>query len=102
MKYTLRIFKPNNRYDSLVDLESDFLFLAINKGDLLNPLMWSSDKFPEVYERNSEFPNGFVFKVIGLEHKITQGTDGKISEHLIEVYTEAVDDLEESRIFEKS
>lgn len=72
-------------------IESDNAFLAIHKGDIINPSTWNlycPDNLEAEY-RESKF--GVVLKVTGIEHSLIQRENGSISQHKITVFTVPVE-----------
>lgn len=97
MLYELHIHRPNNKIDdAFCILKSETPFMAINAGDLLNPRSWMSGG-SNIYDENPEFEFGTVLRVTSLEHIIIQLEDETITRHQIMIFTEGVEDLEESR-----
>lgn len=95
MKYQLEIFPPGNKYDTCCSMESDAPFMAIQKGDLINPRTWDPHWFQTLRD---SFPteHGAVLRVTGVEHLLTWTPDG-ITRHILQIYTEGLEDVEESR-----
>ena len=79
----MEIYKPLNTKNIEVKFESDTPFMTVNKGDVLNPGLWSDS----MYEGN-------VLKVVGIEHFIWELNNPT---HKIAVYTEGMEDIAENR-----
>jgi hypothetical protein len=86
-KYSLEIYKPNNARDWWVHFSSNTPFLAISKGDIINPATW----------RDSEAPMK-VLKVVSVEHSISEADDHYL--HKICVFTKEVEGTEGLRLKE--
>lgn len=94
-KYALEVYAPGSRsLDVVCTIESDEPFLPIHVGDLLNPRTWDSHYCSAVNSQPSKF--GIVLRVIGIEHYIFQKDEG-FSQHKLGIFTEALDDVAESR-----
>jgi hypothetical protein len=96
MRYRLFIYKPGGKKTVAHTLESDSPFLAINKGDLLNPRCWGEQASTNLAEDKAQFRYGIMLQVTGLEHFIVE-SDGKVVSHGMGVFTEALEDIAESR-----
>lgn len=97
MQYELHIYPPNGIGGDVCGvLQSTQPFMSIQRGDILNPRTWN-EHWSQIYTQTPECPHGFLLRVIGLEHQIVQMKDETITRHVIMVYTQAVDDVEESR-----
>ncbi len=92
-KYAIEVYAPGTRGSDVVcHIESDFPFLPIQNGDLLNPRVW--DTHAQVNSDPSQF--GIILRVIGTEHFIIE-TETGFSQHKLGIFTEALDDVAESR-----
>jgi hypothetical protein len=87
--YTLDIYEPRSSSKVWLKFTSQNPFMPINVGDLLNPSIW-----PETGERLLEVIR--LLRVTNLEH-IVWTSDGQ-ARHTILVYTEQVEDTEETRL----
>lgn len=85
VNYMLEIYPPNNNLDPVALLQAKAPFGSISIGDLINPRDLSQEYF------------GKLLRVINIEHFIWQIEDSHIG-HKIMVFTEAVDDTEETRL----
>ena len=83
-KYMLEIYRPNNADDVWVVFESDTPFMAMSKGDILNPGIWDDSHAPMK-----------VLKIVNVEHAIWDVTGLK---HKIMIYTEEVEGTRELRL----
>src|SRR4028118_455376 len=91
-KYALEIRQPDEQgYVIACSIESDEPFLAIQKGDILNPLSWNLYCFDNLEGEYQMSAYGIVLKVTGIEHSFVQREDGSISQHKITVYTKPVE-----------
>lgn len=98
-KYSLDIYLPGNPgYDVACHIESDDPFLPIQKGDIINPRTWSShySSLLKTSYNESERKYGIVLRVTGIEHFIMQN-EGGFSQHKLGIFTEAIDDIPETR-----
>ncbi len=92
-KYAIEVYAPGSRgMDVVCYIESDESFLPIQKGDLLNPRVWETSG--AVNSEPSQF--GMILRVTGIEHFIIQREPG-FSQHKLGIFTEQVDDVQESR-----
>jgi hypothetical protein len=94
-RYALEIYMPESQgYDVACFIESDFPFLALHVGDIMNPRVW----LPEAANLIESIPSqyGSVLRITGLEHFVIQ-TDNGYSQHKIGVFTERLDNIAESR-----
>src|ERR1700722_8751310 len=99
-KYKLQIYFPGSLETALLVLESDTPFMAISKGDFLNPRFWSSHANDLLNQETKHLRYGAVLRCVGVEHFIVEGMDGKEGTavcHVFNVFTEALEDLAESR-----
>lgn len=97
-RYAIEIYPPNNLgLDVTCRMESEEPFLPIQRGDLINPRTWSKHYYDQLQSYHpSQY--GIVLRVIGIEHVIVQEPDGDgFIHHTLRIYTQAADDLEESR-----
>lgn len=91
-KYALEILQPNKQgFAVACRIESDDPFLAINKGDTLNPSTWNLYCFDSIESEYSQSDYGTVLKVTGVEHSLVQREDGSISQHKITIFTVPVE-----------
>lgn len=94
-KYALEIYLPGNSgYDVAYTIESDHPFMPIAKGDFINPRTWPTHNYQQI--DHEQCPHGVLLRVTGLEHFITE-VNG-VAKHKIGIFTEAIDDVAESRI----
>jgi hypothetical protein len=84
-KYILEIYEPNSVHDLWVVFESLTPFLAISKGDLMNPSIWPGSQAPMK-----------ILRVVEVEHIIWEN-ENEIK-HKLMVYTEEVDVAKEPRL----
>ena len=85
-KFTLEIYAPGSTMTTWEVFESDTPFLAINKGDLINPGVWEGSQSPMK-----------ILRVVNLEHIIWKSINSK-AKHKLLVYTEEIEGTEENRI----
>jgi hypothetical protein len=96
-RYVLEIYLPGNRgYDVACYMESDEPFLPIQKGDIINPRTWTSHYSSNLRASYGKTKFGIVLRVSGIEHFIVQTEEG-FSQHKLGIFTEALDDVAESR-----
>lgn len=88
-KYALEILQPDKKgFVTACRIDSDEPFLAIHKGDTLNPSTWNLYCFDSVEaEETNESKYGTVLKVTGIEHSLVQREDGSTKQHKISVFT---------------
>jgi hypothetical protein len=87
-KYALEILQPDNQgFVVACRIESDEPFLAIHKGDTLNPLTWNLYCFDSIESEHQSSAYGTVLKVTGVEHSLVQREDDSIKQHKITVFT---------------
>ena len=97
MKYNLEIFCPGSFNDVACVMESDSPFLSIHKGDLINPRGWSQGQ-DNLVDAAQGFQYGIVLRVTGIEHIISGlPDDPSIARHKVCIFTEALEDVAESR-----
>lgn len=97
LEYRIEICSPDSKGgESCCVMDSDKPFASIQRGDIINPKTWNSH-WSKIYKSDSKFKHGMVLRATGFEHQIIQGDDGKIAKHIIGVFTEPLDDLEENR-----
>lgn len=72
-------------------IESDEPFLAIHRGDILNPSTWNLYCADSIEADYSESRYGVVLKVTGIEHALVQREDGSIRQHKITVFAVPVE-----------
>jgi hypothetical protein len=76
--YYLEIYHPGSRRNCWMEFTSSTPFMAINKGDIVNPGIWPGSQVPTK-----------ALRVTGVEHVIwDQGGQAK---HKVMVFSEAVD-----------
>lgn len=96
-KYALEIRQPDHAGFVLAcSIESDDPFLAIQKGDIINPSTWNLYCFDSIEGEYQASAFGVVLKVTGVEHSLMQREDGSIRQHKITVYTRPVENNQES------
>ncbi len=74
-KYVMDVYYPESRKDVWVSFESTTPFMAVGKGEVIDPSVWSASRSPIRVLRVSE-----------VHHSISQ-TDEQI-EHKVELFTE--------------
>jgi len=84
-KYILEIYEPGSIYDPWTSISSASPFMALSKGDLLNPGMWTDTNHPKD-----------VARIVGLEHIVIENDLSVI--HKILVYTELVPNTPEGKL----
>jgi hypothetical protein len=87
-EYTLEIYEPNSIHDLWVFFKSSTPFLAISKGDLMNPSIWPGSQAPMK-----------ILRVVDVEHIIWEN-ENEIK-HKLMLYTEEVDVAKEPRFSTK-
>ena len=96
-RYALEIYLPGNAgTDVACSIESDEPFLPVQRGDLINPRTWTAHYSTNLQSHVADRQNGAVLRVTGIEHFIIQRESG-FSQHKLGVFTQAVDDVAESR-----
>lgn len=85
VRYSLEIYEPGSAYDPWVNFLSNSPFLAISKGDIINPGTWDNSQSPMK-----------VLKVLNVEHMIWEIENDHIT-HKLCVFTEEVEGTEELR-----
>lgn len=87
-KYALEICQPDkDGYSTACVIESDDPFLAIQKGDILNPMSWNLYCADSIEAETQHFDYGVVLQVTGVEHSLVQRENGSISQHKITIFT---------------
>jgi hypothetical protein len=87
-KYALEVLQPDEQgFVPACRIESDEPFLAIHRGDTLNPSTWNLYCFDSVEGEYAESAYGTVLQVTGIEHSLVQREDGSIRQHKITVFT---------------
>lgn len=89
MKYIIEIYTPNSASDVLANFEADAPFIAIGKGDILNPAFFPS------YDKNPEK----VLRVIGIEHIIWQHEGQEAPTQKILLFTREENNSSDARIY---
>lgn len=84
-KYIVEIYTPNSANDVWALFESDTPFMAISKGDILNPALLVGSQSPMK-----------VCRVINVEHILWDHGDGV--KHKILIFTEEVEGTQELRL----
>ncbi len=84
-KYALEIYEPGSIYNVWTHVESHAPFMALNKGDLINPGPWTDTMHPKE-----------VVKVTGIEHILIETGDKMI--HKVLVFTELVPNTPEGKL----
>ncbi len=87
-KYILEIYLPGSVGDVMFTVESESPFMTITAGDLLNPSVWET-----AYEDQGTK----LLRIVRLEHIIW---DIRGPNHKICVFTEAVDNTKEARLYQ--
>ena len=96
VRYVLEIYPPGNFMDVLAAIEAPVPFASVAVGDLINPRAWFGH-YRDALERYCPGrKHGVVLRVTGLEHLIS--ANGQSFFHKILIFTEALDDTEESRV----
>ncbi len=91
-KYALEICQLDRQgFVTTCKIESDDTFLAIQKGDILNPSTWNLYCLDNLEAEFRESNYGIVLKVTGIEHSLIQRENGSISQHKITVFTVPVE-----------
>ena len=85
IEYELEIYEPKSADDCWVTFSSTSPFPSINKGDIVNPSLWSNSQSPMK-----------VLRVINVEHLIWE-INAQIR-HKLMVFTEEVDGTRELRL----
>jgi hypothetical protein len=83
-KYVLEIYEPGSIYNPWVSYESLFPFMALNRGDFINPGPWTDTTHPKD-----------VARITGLEHLVMEAGDKII--HKVLVFTELVPNTPEGK-----
>ena len=91
-KYALEIFQPGEQgFINVCSLESDAPFLAIQKGDVINPATWNLYSLDNLEAEYHQANYGTVLKVTGIEHSLVQKEDNSVSRHKITVFVRLVE-----------
>lgn len=91
-KYALEICQLDRQgFITTCAIESDAPFLAIQKGDIINPSTWNLYCLDNLEAEFRESSFGVVLKVTGIEHAFIQKENGSISQHKITVFTVPVE-----------
>jgi hypothetical protein len=91
-KYVLEIYQPGEKgFINACSLESDEPFLAIQKGDIINPSTWNLYCLDSLEAEYHQSNYGIVLKVTGVEHFLVQNEDGSVSQHKITVFVRVVE-----------
>ncbi|HEY0656819.1 MAG TPA: hypothetical protein VGD05_00005 [Pyrinomonadaceae bacterium] len=91
-KYALKIYQSGkDGYVRVCSMESDDPFLAIQKGDFINPSTWNIYCLDSLEAEYRESNYGIALKVTGLEHSLVQKEDGNISQHKLNIFTRLVE-----------
>ena len=92
LKYALEIHQlDQENFLTTCTLESDDPFLAIQKGDIINPSTWNLYCLDNLEAEYRESNYGVVLRVTGIEHSLIQRENGSISQHKISVFTVPVE-----------
>lgn len=96
-KYALEFYLPGSRGSDVVcTIESDVPFLPLQVGDLVNPRAWTTHYHQSINsDQSSKF--GVLLRVVGFEHFLFMEEEHGLRGHKIGVFTQAVDDIAESR-----
>ncbi len=81
-RYCMTIFEPEDVFETLVHFESVNPFMAIQRGDFINPSLW-----PELAERKDM--KDTLLKVIHLEHGIVDANEHLL--HILDIFTKRVE-----------
>ncbi len=84
-KYVLEIYEPGSIYNPWIAYESASPFMALSKGDLVNPGPWTDTMHPKD-----------VARITGLEHIVLDSGEKII--HKILVFTELVPNTLEGKL----
>jgi hypothetical protein len=85
--YLLRIMSPGTTEDVIEDFVSDLPFGSVAVGDILDLQQY----------RRAISDTESVLRVVGVEHQLLQGKDGRLT-HNIRVFTELAADSPETRL----
>jgi hypothetical protein len=99
-KYELEIYGPGETAfdgDATCNFESAQPFLPIQRGDLVNPRVWTTHYQEQLKYHHPPTEYGTLLRVTAVEHIICQRDDLSFSTHKVCIYTEALDDVAESR-----
>ena len=100
VKYELEIYAPGETAfdgDPTCNFESAQPFLPVQKGDLINPRVWTTHYQEQLSYHHPPGKYGTLLRVTAVEHIIVQRDDLSFSIHKVCIYTEALDDIEQSR-----
>jgi hypothetical protein len=85
--YILEIFEPNSIDTVLITFETNSPFMAINRGDIINPNIWPTAKTLE-----------FILQVTNLQHIIWDSPMDNCVKHKLCVYTKQVPNTRSLRV----
>jgi hypothetical protein len=83
-EYQLEIYEPGSARDVLMFFSSELPFMNLNKGDIVNPGIWTKTISPMK-----------VLRIRAIEHLIWETTEA--IKHKIMIYSEEVDGTENLR-----
>lgn len=81
-RYTLHIYAPDSDDEVWMRFGSDSPFLALSKGDLINPAIWPDTERRVLAEQN-------MLRVVDVEHIIWEAEEQ--IKHAVLVYTEEIE-----------
>lgn len=91
-KYALEIYQPDgDGYLTVCSMESDVPFMAIHKGDYLNPSTWNLYCVDNLESEYKESRYGTVLEVMGVEHALAQKENGAVTQHKLMIFAEPVE-----------
>jgi hypothetical protein len=79
-KYSLEIYEPGSHDTCWVVFNSSTPFMAINKGDIINPNVWEGSRSPM-----------FVLRAVKIEHIIWESPKTHEAKHKVMVFTEEIE-----------
>ena len=86
--YVLEIYAPNSGYDVLATLRSETPFQAVHVGDFIDPRVYDLSAYEDLSDK--------LLRVVAVKHVITVTDDLNAARHHVNIYTEAVPNLEET------